>query len=162
MERDNRPSEVYRFQPDYTWEGIEIRRYKPEAGGWEGIVRQVITGWGHETGFHVRYFEIAPGGYSSLEKHGHAHVVIALRGEGVAIAGDRKVELRPFDVLYLKPWEPHQFVNGAAEPFGFLCIVDGERDRPQPVSAEEAAWIRACPETAAWVREEAPTFTRES
>lgn len=156
----NRPSERYRFH-DFTWEGIPLQRYKPQGGGWEGIVRQVVTGWGHETSFHVRYFEIAPGGFSSLEKHGHAHVVISLRGEGRAVVGERAVLLQPFDVLYVGPWEPHQFVNGGREPYGFLCVVDGERDRPQGVSAEELARIQANPEAAAIVRAETPKLQRD-
>jgi len=139
---ENRPSEVYAFQPDYTWNGVEVRRYKPQEGGWEGISRQVITGWGHETRFQVRYFEISESGYSSLEKHGHAHVVMCLRGSGEVVVGEERVTLRLHDVLYLKPWEPHQFVNHGHEPFGFLCVVDGERDRPQPVSGVELKRIQ--------------------
>lgn len=155
-----RPSEVYRFRSNFTWEGIEVRQYKPEEGGWDGIVRQVITGWGHQTSFHVRYFEIAPGGYSSLEKHGHAHVVIGLRGTGHAVVGERSVRLAPFDVLYLKPWEPHQFVNEGNEPFGFLCVVDAQRDRPQPLSEEELAALRRSAESAPIVRFGAPRLVR--
>jgi ribulose-bisphosphate carboxylase large chain len=37
---------------------------------------------GESQRFHVRYFEIAPGGYSTLEKHEHEHVVIPIRGRG--------------------------------------------------------------------------------
>lgn len=158
---DPRPSELYAFRDDFTWDGIEVRRYKPQEGGWDGIVRQVITGWGHETAFHVRYFEIAPGGYSSLEKHGHAHVVITIRGEADVIVGDRRVKVKPFDVLYLKPWEPHQLINTSAQPYGFLCVVDGERDRPQEIGATELDRLLANPETAAIVRVDAPSLERK-
>lgn len=142
---DNRPSELYTFRPDFTWSDVEVRRYKPEAGGWDGIVRQVITGWGHETNFQVRYFEIAPGGHSSLEKHQHAHVVLCLRGRGEVVVGTERKTLNPFDVLYLKPWEPHQFINLEEAPFGFVCIVNSERDRPQSLSAEEVAALGGRP-----------------
>jgi quercetin dioxygenase-like cupin family protein len=38
------------------------------------------------------------------------------------------------DVVYVAPHEPHQFRNpSAAEPFGFLCAVDAERDPPVPL-----------------------------
>jgi hypothetical protein len=35
-------------------------------------------------------------------------------------------------VVYIAPNDPHQFRNPeeAGEPFGFLCIVNAERDRP--------------------------------
>ena|GEM_PF-167079 len=155
-----RPSELYAFRENFTWDGIEVRRYKPQEGGWEGIVRQVITGWGHETSFHVRYFEIAPGGYSSLEKHGHAHVVITIRGHADVVVGDRRVRVKPFDVLYLKPWEPHQFVNTSGEPYGFLCVVDGERDRPRDLDPGELERIMANPDLAPIVKVQAPSLER--
>lgn len=160
MDVPHRPSEVYRFRPNFTWDGVEVRQYKPEEGGWDGIVRQVIAGWGHQTAFHVRYFEIAPGGYSSLEKHGHAHVVIGLRGKGHAVVGARAVALTPFDVLYLRPWEPHQFVNNGDEPFGFLCVVDAERDRPQPLSEDELVALRQSNQTAVIARFGEPKLVR--
>jgi len=46
-------------------------------------------------------------------------------------------ELQPFDTVYVAPWTPHQFLAVGTEPFGFFCIVDAERDRPQLVSSEE-------------------------
>ena len=37
------------------------------------------------------------------------------------------------DVVYVSPDEVHQFRNPSpTEPFGFLCIVDAERDAPIP------------------------------
>ena len=30
----------------------------------------------------------------------------------------------------------HQFVNAGDTPFGFLCIVDAQRDRPQPATRD--------------------------
>ena len=39
------------------------------------------------------------------------------------------------DTVYVAPNEVHQFRNTAeSEPFGFLCLVDAERDRPMAVS----------------------------
>ena len=38
------------------------------------------------------------------------------------------------DAVYVAPDEVHQFRNpSATEPFGFLCVVDAERDRPVSV-----------------------------
>jgi quercetin dioxygenase-like cupin family protein len=85
----------------------------------------------------VRYFEVSPGGYSSLEKHQHAHVVIAVRGQGRAILDATAHDMQPLDTVYVAPWTPHQFLALGAEPFGFFCIVDAERDRPQSVSPTE-------------------------
>jgi quercetin dioxygenase-like cupin family protein len=128
----------------FGWEGVLAREYKAHAGetrgmGWKGIKRY---GLGRPpiipTQFALRYFEIEPGGYSSLEKHHHVHLIVVLRGRGKALVGMRVFELQPFDLLYVPPDTPHRWINPYEEPFGFLCPVDAERDRPQPLS--DAEW----------------------
>ena len=137
-------SRLIRAQKDhdpYTWSEVECEAYKrgQEAGReWKSIVRQVLVGkQAEKTGFHLRYFEIEPGGHSSLEKHAHAHVVIAVRGQGRVILNDQAWDMQALDTVYVAPWTPHQFLAGSDEPFGFFCIVDAERDRPQAVSQQE-------------------------
>ena len=80
--------------------------------------------------FAMRHFEVAPGGFTSLEKHLHTHIVIGARGTGLLTMGNRRIVVEPMDVVYLQPLEVHQLRNETREPFGFLCIVDHERDRP--------------------------------
>jgi len=87
--------------------------------------------------FQLRYFEIEPGGYSSLEKHRHVHTIVVLRGAGRAVVGREVFDVAPFDFVYVPPNVPHQFVNAGAETFGFLCPVDADRDPPQPLTKEE-------------------------
>jgi len=124
-------SRVLRFQRDYRWEGIPVSEYKQSAESWYGVARMALVGeTGERTRFHVRYFEIAPGGFSSRESHRHEHAVIVLRGRGVVELGGERHELGFGDTVYVAPHEVHQFVNPTSEPFGFLCIVDAERDRP--------------------------------
>lgn len=132
----------------FRWQGVEERPYK-RSGGWEGVARFELAA---RDGFEIRYFEIAPGGYSSLEKHEHAHVVIALRGRGRALVGRDVVELAPLDVVETPPFAPHRWVNAGEEPFGFLCTVDAGRDRPQPLSADELAALAEDPRTAGFIR----------
>jgi quercetin dioxygenase-like cupin family protein len=97
------------------------------------------------------HIDFDPGGYSSLEKHRHVHFVIALRGCGRALIGDRVHKLSPFDAAYVAPLEPHRWVNESAEPFGFLCTVDRDRDRPRRLDDEEWERLRANPVTAPYV-----------
>jgi ribulose-bisphosphate carboxylase large chain len=112
-----------------------VDEYKQAAEHWQGVARMVLVGGhGEKTRFQVRYFEIAPGGFSSLERHVHEHAVVVLRGRGQVRLGDAVHELNFGDTVYVAPNAPHQFRNpSAAEPFGFLCVVDAERDRPAPV-----------------------------
>ncbi len=125
----------YKYKGNFTWRGIKTERYKPAGKDWADIIRQTLIGnHGETTKFHLRYFEIAPGGYSSFEMHTHEHVVIGIRGEGICIAGKKKYRIRFLDTLYIKPNEPHQLQNPYDEPFGFFCIVNAKRDRPKTLS----------------------------
>jgi quercetin dioxygenase-like cupin family protein len=152
------PSERIAFDPTaFRWAGIEERGYKPAAGlergmAWHGITRHTLArAPAVAAGFESRYFELERDGYSSLEKHRHVHFVVALRGAGRALIGDAVHEIAPFDALYVPPLAPHRWLNAGAEPFGFLCTVDGERDRPQALDDEEWERLRSNPETAPYV-----------
>lgn len=101
--------------------------------------------------WEIRYFEFEPGGYSSLEKHRHVHFVIVLRGCGRVLVGDRVVVCRPFDAVYVPSLAPHRWMNAGAEPFGFLCTVDRDRDRPMPLEDREWETLGSNPETAPYV-----------
>lgn len=120
------------FREGFEWQGREIQPYK--IGGslpFKGSRRVELVGQhGERTSFDLRYFEIAPGGYTSLEKHLHTHVIIGARGTGKLASGDREITVNPMDVAYVPPLKTHQLRNEAGEPFGFFCIVDHERDRP--------------------------------
>lgn len=125
-------SRLYRRRGDYTWRGIKTERYKPKGGDWADIIRRVIIGnHGEITRFHLRYFEISPGGFSSFERHRHTHVVICVRGKGKVLIGNRRHTLNFLDILYISPDEPHQLSNPFNEPFGFFCIVNARRDKPK-------------------------------
>jgi quercetin dioxygenase-like cupin family protein len=129
-------SKVIRSQGVGSWEGVGLEDYKSESETWKGITRRELLGKrGESPRFHVRYFEIAPGGHSTLEKHEHEHVVIPIRGQGEAQFGSHIYRVAPHDVIYVSPSDPHQFrcPEDSSEPFGFLCLVNAERDRPQPV-----------------------------
>jgi ribulose-bisphosphate carboxylase large chain len=127
-------SRVIRFQ-DFCWEGVPVQRYKTAGGDWQDVVRHEIAGRrGEQTAFHLRYFEVSPGGRSSFERHRHEHVVVVVRGRGRVRLGDDYHDIGPLDAVYVAPQTPHQFLNPNEEPFGFLCIVDADRDAPQPVT----------------------------
>jgi quercetin dioxygenase-like cupin family protein len=132
----------------FRWEGIEEREYNAGAG--RAVTRHVLAAPAGAS-FQVRYFEVAPGGATNLEKHEHVHVVMALRGRGRALIGREVVELAPFDVVETPPLAPHRWINDGDEPFGFLCTVDADRDRPQPLSDEAIEALAADPRTAPFV-----------
>lgn len=156
---DQAESRVY-VRSEEGWNDVPVQRYKPERGGWDGIDRHVLIGFREATGFHVRYFEIAPGGYSSLEQHDHAHAVTVVCGHGEVILGDRLIPLSPLDTVYVAPGTAHQFLNRTDQRFGFLCIVDAVRDRPRPIDPEQLRRILANPQSAQAVQTESADLKR--
>lgn len=134
-------SRIHRFHPagspeaPHVWSGVPLQDYKAPAAHHCGVSRSVLVGdSGERTRFHLRYFEIAPGGFTTLERHQHEHVVFVLRGEGLVRLGDAEHAVGFGDTVYVAPGEVHQLRNPSqSEPFGFLCLVDAERDRPVPV-----------------------------
>jgi quercetin dioxygenase-like cupin family protein len=112
----------------------------------------LLGGAGEPIAFQLRYFEVAPRGYSSLEKHLHVHSVVVLRGRGRVIVGHEVFDVEPFDLVYVPSGTPHQFVSSGEEPFGFLCPVDLDRDPPQPLSEEELRDLLSDPRVSDAVR----------
>jgi quercetin dioxygenase-like cupin family protein len=137
-------SKVIRHEGGFSWRGVPIEPYKTTTETWKGVTRRELSGKrGESQRFHLRYFEIAPGGFSSLEKHDHEHVVFPIRGRGIVRFGRFIQEVGFGDVVYIAPGDPHQLrtPDDADEPFGFLCIVNAERDRPVPVDGTGPCWI---------------------
>lgn len=119
----------------------------------KSITRQVLFA-DPQLHAELRYFEIEPGGYSTLERHEHVHAVLILRGHGHCLVGNevRAVELR--DLITVPPLTWHQFRAGADEPLGFLCMVNAVRDKPQLPSAEDLAQLKSDEKIAAFLGEE--------
>jgi quercetin dioxygenase-like cupin family protein len=132
-----------RFRRQYRWEHTELEPYKVSAhagGEFAGASRQVLVGKrGERVAFHLRYFELQAGGYTSLERHRHSHVVIGVRGRGVVRVGEESYTLKPLDAIYIYPEQAHQLRATGRSRFGFFCIVDARRDRPRPVKSSPAA-----------------------
>ncbi|NPB03324.1 MAG: cupin domain-containing protein [Thermotogae bacterium] len=129
-----------------TWPDGYPMRYRPY------VKKVVLLGARNGLNFEVRYFEIQPKHASSLEKHEHQHAVIILKGKGWVFVGDTVYEVKPYDVVWIPSWTPHQLIAHEDEPLGFLCIVDTKRDRPIPLSKEEIERIKSDPQLAEKVK----------
>jgi len=138
-------------QWDFRWSGVVRKQYKTGGEHFRAITRQTLLGDANdERGLNnlLRYFEIEPGGYSSLERHQHPHMVVVIRGRGRVILGDRVEPIDHLDCVYVAPDTFHQFHATDREPLGFLCVVDRERDRPVLPTAEERARLAENPAVA--------------
>jgi len=136
----------------FRWEGIAVEPYKPEGESFRDVTRQVLFGAAAGGAAELRYFEVGPGGWTTLERHAHVHQVVVLCGRGRALVGERVLDLGPLDCLGVPPRTWHQLRAAPDEPLGFLCLVDRERDRPERPAPADLAALRASREVAAFIR----------
>jgi quercetin dioxygenase-like cupin family protein len=113
---------------EMRWENIMVRAYGPENSTALDATRQILIG--NDEGsphFHMRYFAVQPGGYTSLDQHEHDHGVYVLHGQARLRLGEEEHEVSAGDVIYISGNEVHQFVASGEDAFGFLCVVPAKR-----------------------------------
>ena len=140
-------------QPDFRWDAVAYQPYKQDGSApFKDISRQTLF---HEAalGCELRYFEMDAGGYSTLERHEHAHAVMILRGSGTCLVGDEVRAVKQFDLVSIPGWQWHQFRATAGETLGFLCMVNMQRDRPQLPTADQLAALKAHPVVGAFLQD---------
>ncbi|MBF0269517.1 MAG: cupin domain-containing protein [Alphaproteobacteria bacterium] len=138
---------VRRFK-DFRWDDTSLLAYRQEAGvPFKDVTRQILFEAPDLLG-ELRYFEVAPQGFSSLERHDHRHAVIILRGQGQCLVGDAVYDVAPLDLVDIPPMTWHQFKASQGEALGFLCLVNVERDKAQLPNADDLAEMRIHPQLA--------------
>lgn len=117
--------------------------YKEDGGThFKSITRQTLFEGDGNLAVELRYFEVAPGGHSTLERHEHQHLVTIARGCGQVLVGDQVYDVNHLDVVHVPPMTWHQFRANRDQPLGFLCVVSCERDKPErpgPQGADEVS-----------------------
>ncbi len=132
---------VRKHTGDFRWQDVNVLEYKQEGSApFRDVSRQVLFE-GERLPAQLRYFEVAPGGWTTLERHEHVHAVMVIRGKGQCLVGETAHSISMHDLVSVPPMTWHQFRAGPDEPLGFLCLVAAERDRPQLPSAEDAEKI---------------------
>jgi len=129
----------------FRWDGVAHQPYKQDGSApFKDISRQVLF---HEAalGCELRYFEMEANGYSTLERHEHAHAVMILRGHGQCMVGTEVRAVKPRDLVTISAWTWHQFRATDGESLGFLCMVNVQRDRPVLPTADDLAQMRQDP-----------------
>ena len=150
---EKKPAAPFRsFSGDYRWEEVPFLPYKEEGSApFKSISRQVLF-QDSELRCEMRYFEVAAGGYSTLERHEHTHGVMILRGEADVLVGNEVRHVKTHDLVRIPPMTWHQFRTRGEEPMGFLCMVNCERDRPQLPSEDELKKLKSDPKIAAFLK----------
>jgi quercetin dioxygenase-like cupin family protein len=133
------------------WREVDVLEYKREGSApFQSVTRQVVFD-DPALACQLRYFEVAPGGHTTLERHEHAHAVIIERGRGRCLIGDRVFDVAEHDLVHVPPLTWHQFQSAADEPLGFLCMVNAARDRPQLPTPQDLARLRENPVIAQFI-----------
>ncbi len=155
-------SPVRKALPGRRWERTALTEYKAGAGADVGagvpfrdVTRQTLFGSPGMQG-EWRYFEVGPGGWSTLERHAHEHAVMVLHGRGRCLVGHEIHRIGEHDLVHVPPMTWHQFRADVDAPLGFLCLVDRERDRPQQPDAQALDALRADPRIARFLAGDEP------
>ena len=136
---------------EMRWEGVDVRAYKQDDGApFRDVTRQVLFD-DPDLACQLRYFEVAPGGHTTLERHAHVHAVMIARGRGECLVGDRVYAIGEHDLVTVPPRTWHQFRATSDAPLGFLCMVNGERDRPELPDADDLATLKQDPAIARFI-----------
>ena len=145
------PQNLVRHFKDYGWDGVDVLAYK-QGGPYQGVTRQILFEGQDALPAQWRYFEVEPGGHSTLERHAHLHNVLILRGRGQCLVGDQVHDIGEHDLIHVPSLAWHQFRAAADAPLGFLCLVAAERDRPQLPEAKDLDALRRTPAVAAFIK----------
>ena len=133
------------FAESFRWDDVSLLAYKEEGSApFKSITRQVLFK-DDALRCEMRYFEVAPGGYSTLERHEHSHGVMILRGAADVMVGGEVRPVKQFDLVRIPSMTWHQFRTTGDEPMGFLCMVNVERDKPQLPTEDEMNQLKSDP-----------------
>jgi len=135
----------------YTWDDTTTLIYKEDGSPFKNVTRQVLFEGVDDIPCQFRYFEVAPGGYSTLEHHDHTHMVMIKRGKGQCLLGDKIVDIKEGDFMVITSHMFHQFRANKGDYIGFLCLVNVNRDKVQLPTEEELEKLKANPEIKAFL-----------
>ena len=109
-----------------------IESHKANDVAMEGAVgvkmRMLIGPQDGATNFHMRQFEVTPGGHSPHHTHDFEHEVLILNGEATVKSETGDQPARAGDVIFVPANEKHQFQNTGAGPLTFICLIPAPED----------------------------------
>jgi quercetin dioxygenase-like cupin family protein len=79
--------------------------------------------------FHMRHFEIEPGGHTPYHQHDYEHELLALKGQGVIKGESGDLPFRAGDVIWVPANEKHQFQNTGGERLEIICLIPAPQRR---------------------------------
>lgn len=152
MKQENAVRYFLRDQEAFRWKGLDVKTYPASGTQSQGMSKQVLFSGDEHLPTEFRYFEAEPGGYSALERHGHVHAVLIIRGKGSVLLNGTITSVTAFDAVYVPPNTWHQFYADREEWLGFLCLVHCQRDRPERPTDEDIQQLSLNPQVRSRIR----------
>jgi len=111
-------------------QAIHTHEQKPVAmdGASGAKMRMLIGPAENARNFHMRHFEVAPGGHTPHHQHDYEHEIVVLRGEGIARSEQGERQFSAGDVIWVPANEMHQFRNTGSGPLEFICLIPAPMD----------------------------------
>lgn len=108
---------------------LEHEQTPVEMEGAAGARMRMLVG-PHDgaTNFHMRHFEVEPGGHTPHHQHDYEHEILVLKGHGVAKSEQGERSIGAGDVIWVPANELHQFQNPGPEPLEFICLIPAPED----------------------------------
>ena len=132
-------------QDTFSWEGVDTLVYKQDGSPFKDVTRQILFNGAFDIPCQFRYFEVKPGGYSTLEHHEHTHMVMIFRGHGQCLLGDEIRDVKVGDFIEIPSNTVHQFRANTGDYVGFLCLVNINRDKVKVVTPDEMEAMKQNP-----------------
>lgn len=100
----------------------EVAGTSPE--GTKGVVfKKLIAEELGAPNFHMRLFDVAPGGNTPKHTHDWEHEVYVVEGTGKIVLESGAAPLEVGDAVFVEPNELHQFVNDSSSLMRMICVV---------------------------------------
>lgn len=80
------------------------------------------------TNFHMRHFEIEPGGHTPHHQHNYEHEIIVLKGSGIVRSEQGERPIHSGDAIWVQPNEMHNFENTGSTSLEFICLIPAPQD----------------------------------
>jgi len=97
-------------------------------GATKARMRMLVGPADGASNFHMRHFEVEPGGHTPHHQHDYEHEILILKGNGRAQSAAGERTFKAGDVIWVPPNEMHQFVNTGPTPLEFICLIPAPKD----------------------------------
>ncbi|MCK4236569.1 MAG: cupin domain-containing protein [Candidatus Krumholzibacteria bacterium] len=105
-------------------DAMHVEAEKVTTEGAENVtIRWLISEKDGADRFHMRLFEIEPGGKTPLHSHAWEHEVYILEGRGKLIFEDKEKEFSGGFFIFVPEGKEHSFINIGDGTLKFLCLV---------------------------------------